>query len=417
MKIMNEGKRINADKKSVKRGIAGLPAFLRRPFGTMIALSFSTAMLAGPGIASAADDPYKIYLSMSYIGNDWQAEAKSMIEAMAKHPDYSDRVDLQIQVSGDNAQKQIQQINGMVQSGADAIVVYPISPNALNRAVRNACEQDVFVIAYDAEITEPCAHNVTIDQRKAGRVTAEWLAEELEGDGDIAMITGVPGTSVDQKRTEAAEEVFAQHDGIDVVADAPGMWSQAEARQKLSQIMADRDWDDLDGLWMQVGCYTAAKMQLNDGVAAEDVLPCAGEASNGHRVQMLPPDSIEGVDDAYRPIGYRSISYGSPPYSGALALKIAVAELEGTDVPDMVDLPLPLARTGEMEFCEEGTWKEMADGCNVFDPELVSPGWFADIYGPWTPEVGFQAALVGEPEDGGHGSFEEEFDFEAVTEE
>jgi len=29
----------------------------------------------------------------------------------------------------------------------------------------------------------------------------------------------------------------------------------------------------------------------------------------------------------------------------------------------------------------------------------VPPGWFADIYGAQTPEVGFAAALVGEPED------------------
>ncbi|MDN3516571.1 sugar ABC transporter substrate-binding protein [Aquisalimonas lutea] len=394
---------------------AGTPGkLLRRGCAAVATLALGFGLVAGPA-AAQDDEPYNIYLSMSYIGNDWQAEAKSMIEAMAKHPDYEDRVDLNIQVSGPNAQKQIQQINGMVQAGADAIVVYPISPNALNRAVRNACNQDVVVIAYDAEITEPCAYNVTIDQEEAGRVIAEWLAEELGGQGDIAMITGVPGTSVDTKRTEAAKEVFSQHEGIDIVAEAPGMWSQAEARQKLSQIMANRDWDDLDGLWMQVGCYTAAKMQIEDGVADEDVIPCAGEASNGHRVQMLPPGTIEGVDEAYRPIGYRSISYGSPPYSGALALKMAVAVLDGTEVPQRVNLPLPLARTGEMEFCEEGTWEEMANGCNVFDPNLVSPGWFADIYGPWTPEVGFQAALLGEPEDGGHGSFEEEFDAEAAT--
>ncbi len=386
---------------------------LQRPVAAMVALVASAVLAFSP--QAHAKDPYKVYLSMSYIGNDWQAEAKSMIEAMAKHPDYADRVDLEIQVSGPNAQKQIQQINAMVQAGADAIVVYPISPTALNRVVRHACEQDVFIIAYDAEITEDCAHNVTINQDKAGRVIAEWLVDELGGEGDVVMITGVPGTSVDKKRTAAAKDVFSQHSGINVVAETPGMWSQSVAREKLSQIMATRDWSDIDGLWMQVGCYTAAKMQLEAGIDAENVLPCAGESSNGHRVQMLPPGTIEGVDEAYRPIGYRSISYGSPPYSGALALKIAVAALEGKDVPEMVHLPLPLARTGEMKFCEEGTWEEMNNGCNVFDPTLVAPGWFADIFGPWTPEIGFRAALLGEPEDGGHGSFEEEFDYDAAT--
>lgn len=379
------------------------------------AVCLATGVLAlvgavfGPSLAHAKE-PYKVYLSMSYIGNDWQAEAQRMVKAMAAHPDYKDRVNLEVQVSGANAQKQIQQINAMVQAGADAIVVYPISPTALNQVVRHACNRGVFIIAYDAEITEDCAHNVTIDQNEAGRVIAEWLVEEIDGEGDVVMVTGVPGTSVDKKRTAAAKEVFAKHEGINVIAEAPGMWSQAVAREKLSQITATHQWDTIDGLWMQVGCYTAAKMQLEAGAADEDVIPCAGESANGHRVQMLPKGAIDGVDDYYRPIGYRSISYGSPPYSGALALKIAVAALEGKTVPDHVTLPLPIAKTGEMQFCEEGTWKEMRNGCNVFDPSLVSPGWFADIYGPWTPEVGFRAALLGEPEDGGTAPFEEEFD-------
>ena len=32
---------------------------------------------------AAAAGKYKIFLSMSYIGNDWQAEAANMIKAMA----------------------------------------------------------------------------------------------------------------------------------------------------------------------------------------------------------------------------------------------------------------------------------------------------------------------------------------------
>lgn len=48
---------------------------------------------------------------MSYIGNDWQAQAANMLKALAAHPDYADKLDLKVQVAGPNAQKQIQQIN------------------------------------------------------------------------------------------------------------------------------------------------------------------------------------------------------------------------------------------------------------------------------------------------------------------
>lgn len=350
--------------------------------------------------AAMAQEPYKIFLSMSYIGNDWQAEAANMVKAMAAHESMRDRVDLEIQVAGPNAQRQIQQINSMVQAGADAIVVYPISPTALNNVVRNACDQGVLIIAYDAEISEPCAYNVSIDQLEAGRVTAEWLVEQLGGEGDIVVVTGVPGTSVDQLRTQAAMEVFEQHPGINVIAEAVGMWSQAVARTELSKILATNDWGSIDGLWMQVGCYTANAMQIEAGKTIEELLPCAGEGANGGRIQMLPVGTeVEGANGAYAPMGAPRISYASPPYSGGLALKLAVSALDGNEIPELTVLPLPVVTNETIALCIEGTWDEMAAGCSAFLPSLVpNPGWFASIYSPDTPEIGLAAALVGQPE-------------------
>jgi ribose transport system substrate-binding protein len=370
----------------------------------LVSSLFAATCLAGavalPGDASAAGK-HKIFLSMSYIGNDWQAEAANMVKAMAASKDMADKVDLQIQVSGPNAQRQIQQINAMVQAGAKAIVVYPISPTALNAVVKNACSKGVIVIAYDAAIEEPCAYNVTIDQEEAGRVTAEWLVKKLNGKGNIIAITGVPGTSVDTLRTKAAKEVFAKNPGIKIVAEAVGMWSQAVARTELSKILATHNWNEINGLWMQVGCYTANAMQLEAGKKPEELLPCAGEGSNGGRIQMLPADAkVEGGDTPpYSPMNAPRISYASPPYSGALALKLAVQKLEGKDIPKLTTLPLPIVTNETIKYCETGSWEEMKAGCNAFPPSLVpNPGWFASIFSDQTPEVGFQAALIGQPE-------------------
>lgn len=366
----------------------------------------STAVAAGLVALTAtapvaAQDKYDVYLSMSYIGNDWQAEAANMVKAIASHSNYADRVNLRVQVAGPNAQRQIQQINAMVQAGADAIVVYPISPTALNNVVKNACDKGVTIIAYDGEISEPCAYNVTIDQLEAGRVTAEWLVEKMDGKGDIVLMTGVPGTSVDAARTAAAKEVFDQHEGINVVGEAVGMWSQAVARTELSKILATRDWSDVDGLWMQVGCFTANAMQLEAGIATDALLPCAGEGSNGGRIQMLPAGTeVEGAAGPYAPLGAPRISYASPPYSGALAFKLAVDVLDGKEVPDLTTLPLPIVTSETVQLCETGSWEEQKAGCNAFLPSLVSnPGWFASIFSEDMPEVGLNAALVGQPED------------------
>src|SRR5690625_5059282 len=131
----------------------------------VISLMLAFPLYVMAGTAHAAGKKYKVYLSMSYIGNDWQTEAANMVKAMAAY--YSDKVDLHVEVAGTNAQKQIQQISGMVRKGADAIVVYPISPTALNNVARHACQSGVVVMSYDSDITEPCVHNVSMDQRKA----------------------------------------------------------------------------------------------------------------------------------------------------------------------------------------------------------------------------------------------------------
>lgn len=374
-------------------------SFLSKCLRYTAAAGIACGLALGASGANAADK-FKIFLSMSYIGNDWQAEAANMVKAMAAHKSLADKVDLQVQVAGPNAQRQIQQINAMVQAGAQAIVVFPISPTALNAAVKNACDKGVLVFAYDGDISEPCAYNISIDQTEAGRVTAEWLVKRLNGKGDIIVITGVPGVSVDTLRTAAAKEVFAKYPDIKIVAEAVGMWSQAVARTELSKILATRSWDQISGLWMQAGCYTANSMQIESGKTPEQLLPCAGEGSNGGRIQMLPIGTeVEGANGTYTPMSAPRISYASPPYSGALALKLAVAKLEGKDVPKRVTLPLPLVTNDTIKYCKEGTWQEMKDGCNAFPPALVpNPGWFASIFSEETPEVGLGAALVGQPE-------------------
>lgn len=370
--------------------------------------NFAKALVLAAGMSSVvatgalAQQKHKIYLSMSYIGNDWQAEAANMVKALASSKDYKDKIDLNIQVAGPNPQRQIQQINAMVQAGAKAIVVYPISPTALNQVVRNACSKGVKIIAYDAEITEPCAYNVTIDQKEAGRKTAEWLVKKMNGKGNIVMVTGVPGTSVDTARTEAAKEVFAKNPGIKIVGSVVGMWSQAVARTELSKLLSTRKWSDIDGLWMQVGCYTANAMQLESGKKPTDLVPCAGEGSNGGRIQMLPADAkVDGGASPYAPLGAPRISYASPPYSGALALKLAVEMLDGKqDVPHHTTLPLPLVTNDTIKLCKNGDWAELKDGCNAFQPALVqNPGWFASIYSKELPGLGLQAALVGQADE------------------
>ena len=113
------------------------------------ALAAVTALAISAGGGLAKGPPYKVYLSLSYTGNDWQSEAENMIRALAASDRMKDKVKLEVEVSGPNAQKQSQQINAMVQAGADAIIMYGSSETLLNGAIKNACDKGVVVVAYE----------------------------------------------------------------------------------------------------------------------------------------------------------------------------------------------------------------------------------------------------------------------------
>ncbi len=113
----------------------------------------------------------------------------------------------------------------------------------------------------------------------------------------------------------------------------------------------------------------------------------AAQALRGRRLQWRAHPDAEGrhrgggADGAYKPLGAPRISYASPPYSGAYALKLAAELLDGKEVPHNVTLPLPIVTNETIKLCETGSWDEMKAGCNVFKPSIIAnPGWFASIF-------------------------------------
>src|ERR1700677_4542574 len=209
-------------------------------------LSVGATVFAGAmamaGTASAADKKYQFYLSLSYVGNGWQTQAQNMMSAMAKY--YSDKVDFHVQASGPVAQRQIQQINSMVQAGANAIIVYPISPTALNAAIKNACDKGVLVFTYDSTVTEPCAYNVHPDQAKMFAGATEWVAKKMNGKGNVLLVTGVPGTDTDTQRSKGIKETLAKYPDIKVIGSVNGMWSLAVVEKVISEFMATHKWSE-----------------------------------------------------------------------------------------------------------------------------------------------------------------------------
>jgi ribose transport system substrate-binding protein len=169
--------------------------------------------------------------------------------------------------------------------------------------------------------------------------------------------------------------VWKKNPGIKVVSQFAGLWDQADTQQGMARILGARH--DITGVWAQVGygvvqAYRAAHRKL---------VPMVGESENGFRSAMAD-GSVDGI------------SYGSPPYSGAYALKEAVAILQGRRMPKLMTLPLPLNVKSQLHRCTD-----VAKGCNVFPAgKAPSTGFFADFYEKrLVPELCLQAAVGAKP--------------------
>lgn len=317
--------------------------------------------------SAQAQKKLKVYASAGFDGNTWMDASLNLMRAMAKTAAFKDKIELEVQSARGDAQTQQQQINAMVQAGADVIVAWPISPTALNRSVQNACAKGVTFITWDAQVTEPCAYHVGIDQALAGSGPAEWLAEKLGGKGNIIFMTGIPGTLVDTVRNNAAKAVFAKHPDIKVIAEAPSMWNPAMARQKFAEIIAAQGWDKIHGVWTQTGCYEFVQLQVEAG--RSELIPCAGNGSNGERVVQLAKGTTEGA------LGAPGVSMGSPPWAAPYALKLGVAIRGGTTAKKINEIPMPLIKSQDTVMCEKADLTELKAkdfACNAV-PFSVAP--------------------------------------------
>ena len=362
----------------------------------LFVLSLSAIALAcvigfSPAPAHAKKDKYKVFVSVGFEGNTWMDAAQNLMIAMSKTAAFKDRVELNMQSARGDIQIQIQQVNAMVQGGADIIILWPNSRAALNRPIRNACKQGIIVMTFDASVTEPCAYHIGIDQNWGGAGPAEYLVDQLGGKGNIIVMGGYAGHYIDYARTDGALEVFSQYPEINVLVRAYSQWNNAHARSELSKIVATHGWDKIDGLWTQTGCYMFSQIQVEAG-RGDNLKPCAGNGTNGHRLAISEKGTVPGS------LSMHSSSMGSPNWLGAYGIKLAVAYADGgAEPPRFTQVDMPLVEPGQVILCVKGTREELLEkGCNTFHPDLgVPPNYFVDTWSPLVSELDLFSALNG----------------------
>jgi ribose transport system substrate-binding protein len=271
--------------------------------------------------------PYTIALSNSFIGNTWRVEMENEFKAACAMEPYKSLIKCSIFNANNDVSQQTQQMDDLISSHVDAIIIDAASPTGLNGVIQQACNAGILVVSYDNIVTAPCALKVNTDQYKFGQQLAQFIVDSLNGKGNVIMVTGVAGTSVDQDRTKGAQDVFNAHPGIKVVAQYTGMWaSDVAERNTASQLPS---LGTIDGVWCQGGTDGVIRALL----AAHRPLPkaVAGEAENGFREYILQ----------YKSQGFKAMSIGQPPFLVLTSLELAAEVLQGKHTKTNITIPFP----------------------------------------------------------------------------
>ena len=198
----------------------------------------------------AKTDGFVVGFSNGYWGNTWRAQMIEDFEKQAeKYKSEGILADYMVSNTESDAAEQLNQINAMIDAGVDAIMIDAVSPTTIRSAVERAKKEGILVVVTN----DPAAYEDTIcvcgDNYSWQMIQAKWMVEQLNGKGNIVVISGVAGNSADTFRQKANDDVLANYPDIKILASAPGSWSQTEAQSVMTTFLSS--YDNIDAVLEQ----------------------------------------------------------------------------------------------------------------------------------------------------------------------
>ncbi len=228
-------------------------------------------------MAEAAQRPYTIGLLNPYIGNTWRAQYLEMAEeAQRIYQENGKLKELVIATCNNDVSQQLNQMNNMINSGVDCILLDPSSVTALGTGIQRAINEGILVIIASAPAPYEGTINYTHDNKAFVNVNCTWLVDKLGGKGNIVEITGLVGNPADQIRIEIHDEILAGTD-IKVLGSAPANWSPTEAQTVMAQFLST--YDNIDGVLQQD--VTAPGVLRAYEIAGKQPAPMVGDCTFG----------------------------------------------------------------------------------------------------------------------------------------
>jgi len=227
-----------------------------------------------------------------------------------------------------------------VASNPAAIVIAPAQFAALGKPIDEAAKKVKIIGIESAADTKAMTSLLATDNLNAGRIAADALAVAItksyaDTEGDVAIITSMPGiASLDQRAKGFKETIAAKYGALDIVAEKAADGKPATVLDIMTDVIAKNR--DLRGVFVSDPIMTQAVGQAVAENKSDDKINVVGVGSNEKIVKFLQDDVIAGlvVEDPFR-MGYDGV-------------KTALAASKGEQVAANVDTGATLVTKANM---------------------------------------------------------------------
>ncbi|MDG4875393.1 ABC transporter substrate-binding protein [Mesorhizobium sp. WSM4935] len=297
--------------------------------GLILAVSAGTAANAAANcIKGDRKPPYTIGWADIYSVPTWMKQTQGTIEAEVETLKKQGLVDkLVVTDAQGDANVQIQQIQSMIDSNVDAIILIAGSSTAPARVLADACAKGIAIINFDSLVdTDKVTAKINTDSSQWGDQAAKFLINAIGGKGKILILNGPAGISVSDDRRKGADAELKAHPDVKILAETNTPYNVAPAQEAVTSLLFANP--EIDGILSLGGALSAGAVLALDK-QGRDQVPITGENAR----QFL---------ELWKEKGLKSWATMQPNWLGALAAYTAVQALQGKDVPAFVKIPLPV---------------------------------------------------------------------------
>ncbi|RWI54731.1 MAG: ABC transporter substrate-binding protein [Mesorhizobium sp.] len=255
--------------------------------------------------------PWRIGVSLPGVGVSWVVQLLEETRHEAtKFPQIAELVVLDAEW---RPAKQVADLQDLAARNLDAIIVGPVTPQAVTAEIREISGKGIPVIVSNlAPEGDDFTTELLIGGEHFGRVGGEFIARTLGGRGNVWMFRGIAGNSEDEKRYNGAISAFEGTE-IKVTAEVYGDWAYAKGKTLCENLLLSGA--PVDAIWFSGGEMTKGCIEVFEE-HGRPLVPMTGESNNGFL-------------EVWKRTGVNAVAAVFPPSLGQATIKAAVALLEG----------------------------------------------------------------------------------------